>query len=143
MPRPPILDKKIMSKIAEKINTSDITVVNRMVYRKARNLVISSEAALIILAKEYNIGTSNYQRSLDATKQAEIRYALSTIFAPKARTLNNGKRTVQKKVKQIKRSSSWLPWLTLNPNFYGIGLDIKKFKCFEKWFWKKHSYKNG
>jgi hypothetical protein len=143
MPRPPILDKKIMSKIAKKINTRDITAINRMVYRKSRNLGISSEAALIILAKEYDIGTSTYQRSLDATKQAEVMYALQTIFAPKARTLSNGKRTVQKKGKWVERNSSRVPWLTLNPNLYGIGFDIKKFKCFEKWFGKKHSYKNG
>lgn len=139
MPRPPILDKKIMSKIAKKINTRDITAINRMVCRKARNLGISSEAALIILAKGYGIGTSIYQRSLDATKQAEVRYALSTIFTPRARALSNNTSTMQKKGKRVERSSSRVPWLMLKPNFYGIGFDIKRFKCFEKWFGKKHS----
>jgi hypothetical protein len=135
-----------MSKIAEKIGKRDIAAINNIVSRKARKLGISAEAALIILAKEYDVGTSTYQRSLDAAKQAEVRDALPTIFASKARTLSNGKRTVQKnarfpigmKGKKVGRSSLRLPWLTLNPNFYGIGFDIKKIKCFEKWFGKKN-----
>jgi hypothetical protein len=143
MPRPRILDPKIMSKIAKKIGKAHIIAVNRMVSKKAAKLGISAEAALIILAKEYDIGTSTYQRNLDPTKQGEVRDALPTIFASKARTLSNGKKTVQKKGKKVERSSSRLPWLTLNPNFYGIGFDIKKIKCFEKWFGKKHSYENG
>jgi hypothetical protein len=96
MPRPRILDLKIMSKIAKKIGNKGITAVNSMVSKKAAKLGISAEAALIILAKEYDVGTSTYQRSLDATKQGEVRDALPTIFASKAGTLSNGKRTVKK-----------------------------------------------
>lgn len=88
MARPRILDQKIMSKIAKKIGKKDITDVNRIVSRKADKLGIHSEAALIILAKEYGVGTSTYQRSLDATIQAEVRDALPSIFAP-ARTVSH------------------------------------------------------
>jgi uncharacterized protein (TIGR02391 family) len=87
MPRR-ILDPKIMAKIANKIGKKDITDINKMVYKKATKLGISSEAALILLAKEHGIGTSTYQRSLDVTKQAEVRDSLPLIFAP-ARTVSN------------------------------------------------------
>ncbi len=96
MGRPRILDAKIMSKIAKKIGKKDITAVNNMVSKKAGKLGILAEAALIILAKEYGIGTSTYQRSLDATKQAEVRDALPTIFAPSFRTSSNANKVVKK-----------------------------------------------
>lgn len=88
MPRPRVLDLKIMSKIAKKIGKKDITAINNMVSKKAAKLGISAEAALILLAKEHGVGTSTYQRSLDATKQAEVRDALPLIFAP-ARTVSH------------------------------------------------------
>jgi len=95
MPRR-ILDPKIMSKIAKKIGKRDITDINKMVYRKARKLGISSEAALIILAKEHDIGTSTYQRGLDAPKQGEVRDALPSIFASDTRTVSSSKRIARK-----------------------------------------------
>jgi uncharacterized protein (TIGR02391 family) len=90
MPRR-ILDPKIMAKIANKIGKKDITDINKMVYKKATKLGISSEAALILLAKEYDIGTSIYQQSLDAAKQAEVRDALPSIFAPAQSASPGGK----------------------------------------------------
>lgn len=81
MGRPRILDSRIMSKIAEKIGKKDVTAVNPIVSRKAAKLGISAEAALVLLAKEYGIGTSTYQRKLDVTKQAEVRDALPSMFA--------------------------------------------------------------
>jgi len=91
MGRPRILDQKIMSKIAKKIGKKDITAVNGMVSKKAAKLGISAEAALILLAKEYGIGTSTYQRKLDVTKQAEVRDALPNMFAPIHAVNNNSK----------------------------------------------------
>ena len=70
-----------MSKIAKKIGKTDITVVNGLVSKKASKLGISAEAALIILAKEHGIGTSTYQRSLEVSKQDQVRDTLPTIFA--------------------------------------------------------------
>jgi uncharacterized protein (TIGR02391 family) len=93
MARPRILDSKIMSKIAKKIGKKDITAVNRIVSKKASKLGISAEAALILLAKEYGVGTSTYQRKLDVTKQAEVRDALPAVFAP----LQNIKHSVRTK----------------------------------------------
>jgi hypothetical protein len=85
MARPRILDHKIMSKIAKRIGKEDIIAVNGMVSRRAAKLSISAEAALVLLAKEHGIGTSAYQRRLDANKQAEIRDGLPAIFVPKRR----------------------------------------------------------
>jgi uncharacterized protein (TIGR02391 family) len=87
MPRSPILDPKIKSKLAKKLGKKDIDI-NKMAYKRGEKLGISSEAALIILAKENDIGTSTYLRSLDPTKQAEVRDALPSIFAP-ARTISH------------------------------------------------------
>lgn len=88
MARPRILDQKIMLKIAKKLGKKNIIVVNGIVSKKASKLGISAEAALILLAKEHGIGTSTYQRNLDVTKQAEVRDALPSIFAP-AQTKNH------------------------------------------------------
>lgn len=142
MPRPRILDPKIMSKIAEKTGKTDITAVSNMVSKKAKKLRISSEAALVVLATEYDVGTAIYQRGLNGGKQAEIRYALSTISEPKTRPFNSAKKSNPNKNMMVKRTSSRLPWLILAPNFHGIGLDIKKMKWFQKWSCGK-SYKNG
>jgi len=89
MARNRILDAKIMAKIAEKSGNKDIIAINKKVSRKASNLRISSEAALIIMAKELGIGTSTYQRKLDPTKQTEVRAALLTISSPKPRIANS------------------------------------------------------
>lgn len=91
MARPRILDAKIMTKIAKKVGKKDITAVNRMVSRKASKLGISSEAALIILVKQHGIGSSTYQRRLDPMKQAEVRDALPTVFAPPTQSAKSTK----------------------------------------------------
>ena len=91
MPRPRILDQRIMAKIAKKIGKKEITAINKMVSKKAAKLGISAEAALILLAKEHGLGTSTYQRSLDVTKQAEVRDALPSIFAPARIASHTGK----------------------------------------------------
>ena len=76
------LDRKLLDKIAKKLGKKR-TDVNVMVSKKAAKLGISSEAALIILAKECNIGTSHSQRKLDPAKQTEVRDSLPSLFAPK------------------------------------------------------------
>ena len=73
-----ILDPKIMAKIAERSGRKNPSSVSVMISQKASKLGISSEAALIIIAKKHGIGTSVYQRSLDPAKQAEVRAAIST-----------------------------------------------------------------
>jgi len=77
-----ILDAKLMKKIAKKLGKSDLTAINKIVSRRAAKLGISSEAALVLLAKEHGVGSSVYQRSLDPSKQAEIRDTLPAAFVP-------------------------------------------------------------
>ena len=75
------LDSKLLEKIAKRLGKKR-TAVNVTVSKKAARLGISSEAALIILAKELDIGTAIYQRKLDPAKQAEVRDSLPIVFAP-------------------------------------------------------------
>ncbi|MCX6723688.1 MAG: hypothetical protein NT155_00760 [Candidatus Staskawiczbacteria bacterium] len=69
-----------MSKIAKKIGKKDITAINVMVSKKASKLGISAEAAFVILANSYGIGTSTYQKNLDDSKRAEIRDSIPIIL---------------------------------------------------------------
>lgn len=81
MARHYILDQKLLLKIANKRGKQDISSIRNIVSKKAAKLGISSEAALILLAKEHDIGTSTYQRKLDATKQTEVRDALPSLIS--------------------------------------------------------------
>ncbi len=92
MGRPAILDRKLMGRVAAKLGKKDITAVNSIVSRKASKLGISSEAALVVLAKEQGIGTSAFQRKLDAAKQAEIRGNLASFFSPQRRNVRDENR---------------------------------------------------
>jgi len=66
-----------MTKLAEKLGKRDLHAMNNMVSARASKKGISSESALVLLAKEHGIGVSTYQRKLDPTKQAEIRDGLA------------------------------------------------------------------
>src|SRR3989338_11200497 len=81
MARTRTLDQKLFAKIAKKRKLDDIRKVNVLVSKKASKLGISSEAALIILAKELGIGTASYQKKLDSAKQTEVRDSLPSVFA--------------------------------------------------------------
>ena len=81
------LDPKLMGKVAKKLGKAKLVDVNVVVSKRAAKLGISSEAALVILARENGIGTSAFQRKLDPTKQAEVRGALPSIFANDRRQL--------------------------------------------------------
>ena len=85
MGRPRILDEKLMQKIAKKLGKRDLKSVNILVSKKADKLGVSPEAALILIAKEQNIGAATFQRSLDSAKQNQVRDALPAIFTPVAR----------------------------------------------------------
>lgn len=75
MARPSFLDQNLLSKIGRKIGKSstDLQPIRGMVARRASKLGISSEAALVLIAGEHGIGTAAYLRTLDSSKQAEIR----------------------------------------------------------------------
>jgi uncharacterized protein (TIGR02391 family) len=90
------LDTKLLDKIAAKLGKKKRAQVNVMVSKRASRLGISSEAALILIAKENNIGTAWYQRCLDPVKQTEIRDNLLSILPhsakqAKTKTQNKGK----------------------------------------------------
>ena len=59
-----ILDKKLLLKVAAKLNKRNVTDVNVLVSKKAHKLGISPEAALVIIAKSLTIGTASYQKKL-------------------------------------------------------------------------------
>jgi uncharacterized protein (TIGR02391 family) len=103
MARPRILDEKIMSKLAKKLSKKSITNINGMVSRRASQLGISPEAALILLAKENGIGTATYQRNLDVSKQAEVRDTLPTLFASPTRGMSNERHSKSTKVKSTNK----------------------------------------
>lgn len=92
------LDRNILDKIAKKLGKKR-TDVNVRVSKKAAKLGISSEAALIILAKELSIGTAHYQRKLEPAKQAEVRDSLPSVFAPKSR-IHKGTTAKKSQVRQ-------------------------------------------
>jgi uncharacterized protein (TIGR02391 family) len=81
-----------MSKLAKKLRKPKLNAINVMVSKRAARLGISAEAALIVLAKEHGIGTSIYQRKLDAAKQAEVRDALPAIFVSRERKAAGSKK---------------------------------------------------
>lgn len=91
------LDKKLLDKIAEKLQRKRQSI-NVMVSKKASKLGISSEAALILLAKELGIGTAVYQRKIDGAKQAEVRDCLPIILVAKGR-VKQGTNTKEKPIK--------------------------------------------
>lgn len=115
-----ILDKKLLLKVATKLNKRNVTDVNVLVSKKANKFGISPEAALVIIAKSLNIGTASYQKKLDHNKQAEIRDALvvkngsnkSNFVRPATRYSN---------VKSSKNEEI----LKLAPELYGIGINLK------------------
>lgn len=105
MPRPRVLDAKLLDKIAEKLGKKKRENVNVMVSQMAHKFGISSEAALVILAKRLNIGTANYQKKLEPNKQAEIRDLLPIIFTERIKTKISQKSSSYKtKVKLSRRT---------------------------------------
>lgn len=99
MARPRILDEKILKKVADRLKKSKISGANVVVSQKASRLGISSEAALVLIAKELGIGTSTYQRKLDHQKQSEIRDVLPTVFSHNHKISNESAGTQSKSSK--------------------------------------------
>ena len=78
------LDEGILKKISHKTRKTRKYVVEQVSKRASRQ-AISSEAALILWAKQLRIGTSSYQRRLAPHAQQEIQNHLPTVFSPLAR----------------------------------------------------------
>lgn len=73
------LDQKLLNKLEKKTRYSK-KYLREQISKKAGRLGISSEALLVIWSKKERIGTSLYQRKLSNSIQAEIRFALPSIF---------------------------------------------------------------
>jgi uncharacterized protein (TIGR02391 family) len=71
-----ILDPKLLAKIAAAARKTEKYIRER-VSKLAHRHGVSSEAALVYLAKQSGIGTAVYQRKLDPSKQAEVRELLA------------------------------------------------------------------
>ena len=88
MGRVRVLDHGIMTKLAKKLDETNLAAINVMVSKKAAKL-----------------GAAIYQRKLDSTKQAEVRSALPAIFTsgerrielPSSRRANGKKPVISKK----------------------------------------------
>jgi len=86
----PRLNRKLLDKIAEKLGKKRKNI-NVMVSKRASKFSISSEAALIILAKELGIGAAVYQRGLSPAEQAEVRDTLPFLFSGRPKRKESGK----------------------------------------------------
>jgi len=77
------LDTHLLSKLIKKKNKNK-KYIREQISKKANRLGISSEAYLVIWAKQEGIGTGSCQRKLAPEIQAEIRDMLPTIFSSRS-----------------------------------------------------------
>lgn len=129
--RPRILDEKLMQKLATRLGKPDLTDINKLVSRRAAKLGISSEAALVLLAKEHGIGAAIYQRRLDPAKQAEVRDALPAAFtqersSPTAKPAAQGSRVGSRSHTVTKRAAlkAAIEYLIEDPELRSRCMDI-------------------
>jgi len=97
MGRPRILDKKILEKVRQKLNKKNLREINVLVSQRADSLGVSSEAALVFIAKELGIGVSVYQRKLDYQIKSEIRDLLPMIFSKSQSKKGQNDRAIHRK----------------------------------------------
>ena len=86
------LDPRLMEKLVTKTG-KPLKYVREQVSKRATRLGISAEAAMILWAKEFGIGTSTFQRGLDPHIQEQVRAGLPALFLAPAPSANkkNGK----------------------------------------------------
>ncbi len=71
-----ILDQTLLAKIATNKGKSQ-KYIGEMVSKLAHKHSVSSEAALVYIARQCGIGTNHFLRKLDASKRAEVQVLLS------------------------------------------------------------------
>lgn len=100
MGRPRILDEKLLEKIVLKKNDgSDLLSVTKLVSGRARRSHVSSPVALILTARDYNIGTSVYEGKLTDSQKAELRGA--SLTAVPVQNGSNGNRRAASEPKKM------------------------------------------
>lgn len=91
------LDPVLLQKVVKKKQKKE-KYIREQISKRANRLAISSEAALVLWAKQLGVGTGNSQRRLSPTIQTEIRETLPAGFPPVRRSRVN-------KEPEIKRNS--------------------------------------
>jgi len=99
-----LLDPKLLTKIAAAKGKSE-KYIGEMVSKFAHKHGVSSQAALVYLAKQSDIGTALYQRKLDASKQAEVRDLLAKPSPERAVTARKATRPPSQPKPASKRAS--------------------------------------
>src|SRR5256885_9531453 len=94
------LDRGLLGKLVKKTG-KPLKYVREQISKRASRLGISSEAALILWAKEFRIGTSTYQRQQHGHVQEEVRTGLTSLPAPPPVVRKNGKARKGKTVKAV------------------------------------------
>lgn len=82
------LSPRILRKLSTKTGRSEKSLRER-ISRKASQLGISSEAVLILLAKESGLGINNYRRSLSPHIQSEVQHHVKDINKVSPIVVNN------------------------------------------------------
>ncbi len=94
------LDPILLQKISKKTRKND-QYIHEQIAKKAAKYGISSEAYLVLWAKQLGIGTGSFQRKLSPPIQTEIRETMPVMFAtrpskPETRDARPQKRSSQK-----------------------------------------------
>lgn len=98
---PPVrLNDRLLQKIANR-TTKDKKYVREQISKRASKLGISSEAAMVLKAKELDIGTAHYQRNLQPHIQQQIRDLLPVLFAPSRLFKLPGKKSMASRGKDV------------------------------------------
>jgi len=78
------LDEKLLKKLAAKTSKRE-KYLREQISKRANRFGISAEAALIVWARQHNIGTARYLRKLSPNTQEEARSALPSVFVAEKR----------------------------------------------------------
>jgi hypothetical protein len=83
------LDPKLLEKLATRTGKKE-KYLREQISKRANRLGISAEAALIVWARQLNIGTASYLRKLSPNIQEEVRSAIPSVFAVERRRPKKG-----------------------------------------------------
>ncbi|MGD0993610.1 MAG: TIGR02391 family protein [Gemmatimonadales bacterium] len=105
------LDASLLRKLVEKTG-KPLKYVREQISKRAARQGIASEAAQILWAKEYGIGTGVFQRRLDAHVQEQVRAGLPSLFAspttPPSRDAKRKEARVSRPVSPLRAAIDYL-----------------------------------
>lgn len=107
MGRPRMLDKGILLKIAQKRGyAGDIVRVTKLISSTASRKKVSCRVALVLIADEMEIGTSNYQRKFSESERYELHHVFHDKTQSALPTKQTKRATQRKKLFEIVKYSS-------------------------------------